>query len=149
VRLLWISDRPDTPSGFGNVTRFLCQDLARRGYSVSILGRQTVQPHDWKGCKVYSTGGTLGSHSLFPFLVRHRPEIVIALGDVWWLPYFSAPHVRCQMELMDTPCCRGAEDQGRVDGINHDPINLAARDVLSLRSKVLPPSVDALMPMPK
>jgi len=103
MRLLWISDSPDTPSGFGNVTRFVCGGLARRGHSVSILGWQTLQPHEWEGCKVYPTGGTLGSQSLFPFLVRHRPEIVIALGDVWWLPYFSAPHVRRQMELTDTP----------------------------------------------
>jgi glycosyltransferase involved in cell wall biosynthesis len=103
MRVLWISDSPDTPSGFGNVTRFVCDGLARRGHSVSILGWQTLEAHDWRGCKVYQAAGTLGSRALFPFLVRHRPEIVIALGDVWWMPYFSAPHVRRQMELGDTP----------------------------------------------
>jgi glycosyltransferase involved in cell wall biosynthesis len=103
MRVLWISDSPDTPSGFGNVTRFVCEGLAKRGHSVSILGWQTLEAHDWNRCKVYPAAGTLGSGSFFPFLVRHRPEIVIALGDVWWLPYFSAPHVRRQMELTDTP----------------------------------------------
>jgi glycosyltransferase involved in cell wall biosynthesis len=103
MRVLWISDSPDTPSGFGNVTRFVCEGLAKRGHSVSILGWQTLETHDWNGCKVYPASGALGSRSLFPFLVRHRPEVVIALGDVWWLPYFSAPHVRRQMELADTP----------------------------------------------
>jgi glycosyltransferase involved in cell wall biosynthesis len=81
----------------------VCEGLAKRGHSVSILGWQTLQAHDWSGCKVYPASGALGSHSFFPFLVRHRPEVVIALGDVWWLPYFSAPHVRRQMELTDTP----------------------------------------------
>jgi glycosyltransferase involved in cell wall biosynthesis len=103
MRVLWISDSPDTPSGFGHVTRFVCEGLARRRHDVSILGWQTKETHDWNGCKVYPAVGTLGSHSLYPFLVRHRPEIVIALGDVWWLPYFSAPHVRRQMQLTDTP----------------------------------------------
>lgn len=103
MRVLWISDSPDTPSGFGNVTHFVCEGLARRGHSLSILGWQTDQAHDWKGCKVYPAGPTLGRETLFPFLIRNRPEIVIALGDVWWLPYFSAPHVRRQMELTDTP----------------------------------------------
>src|ERR1022692_724204 len=103
MRVLWISDSPDTPSGFGNVTRFVCSGLAKRGHSVNILGWQTKEISSWNGCNVYPASGALGSHSLFPFLVRHRPEIVIALGDVWWLPYFSAPHVRRQMELADTP----------------------------------------------
>jgi glycosyltransferase involved in cell wall biosynthesis len=103
MRLLWISDSPDTPSGFGNVTRFVCEGLVRRGHQVSILGWQTKQEHSWNGCRVYPSAGALGNMSLFPFLVRQRPEVVIALGDVWWLPYFNSPHVRRQMELSDTP----------------------------------------------
>jgi glycosyltransferase involved in cell wall biosynthesis len=103
MRVLWISDSPDTPSGFGTVTRFVCEGLLKRGHSVSIIGWQTKEQQDWNGCKVFPAMGALGSRSLFPFLVRYRPEIVIALGDVWWLPYFTAPHVRRQMQLTDTP----------------------------------------------
>jgi len=103
MRILWISDSPDTPSGFGNVTRFVCEGLVKRGHSVSIIGWQSKQEQEWKGCKVFPASGAMGSRSLFPFLVRYRPEIVIALGDVWWLPYFTAPHVRRQMQLTDTP----------------------------------------------
>jgi glycosyltransferase involved in cell wall biosynthesis len=103
MRVLWISDSPDTPSGFGNVTRFVCEGLARRGHAISIIGWQTMEQFEWNGCSVYPASGMLGSRSLFPFLVRHRPEIVIALADVWWLPYFSAPHIRRQMLLTDTP----------------------------------------------
>ena len=104
MHLLWISDSPDTPSGFGNVTRFVCEGLARRGHRVSILGWQARKSFEWHSCKVYPTGSDpLGGDALFPFLVRHRPEAVIALADVWWLPFFTAPHVRRQMELTDTP----------------------------------------------
>lgn len=104
MHLLWISDSPDTPSGFGNVTRFVCQGLAQRGHRVSILGWQTRAPMTWNGCQVYPIGADpLGSDALYAFLLRHRPDLVIALGDVWWLPFFAAPHVRRQMELADIP----------------------------------------------
>lgn len=116
MRILWISDSPDTPSGFGNVTRFVCEGLARRGHSVSIIGWQSKEPQDWNGCKVFPASGVLGSRSLYPFLVRYRPEIVIALGDVWWLPYFSAPHVRRQMELTDTPWALYFPIDGDMEG---------------------------------
>ncbi len=103
MRLLWISDSPETPSGFGNVTRYVCGGLRQRGHDVSILGWQTKELSEWNGCRLHPASGSLGSRSLFPILVRYRPEIVVALGDVWWLPYFSAPHIRRQMLLTDTP----------------------------------------------
>jgi glycosyltransferase involved in cell wall biosynthesis len=116
MRLLWISDSPDTPSGFGNVTRFVCEGLARRGHTVSILGWQTREEQAWNGCRVFPASGSLGSRSLFPFLVRHRPEIVIALGDVWWLPYFSAPHVQRQLQMTDTPWALYFPIDGDMEG---------------------------------
>lgn len=116
MRILWISDSPDTPSGFGNVTRFVCEGLARQGNTVSIIGWQTKEQQDWNGCKVFPATGILGSRSLFPFLVRYRPEIVIALGDVWWLPYFAAPHVRRQMQLTDTPWALYFPIDGEIKG---------------------------------
>jgi glycosyltransferase involved in cell wall biosynthesis len=104
MHVLWVSDSPDTPSGFGNVTRYVCEGLVKRGHQVSILGWQTRELGQWNGCKVYPTqSDRLGSDALFPLIVRTRPEIVIALADVWWLPYFGAPHVRRQMEMTDTP----------------------------------------------
>ena len=104
MHVLWISDSPDTPSGFGNVTRFICEGLARRGHRVSILGWQTRAAFDWHGCRVHPIGrDPMGGDALFGLLVRHRPDIVVALADVWWLSYFTAPHVRRQMELTGTP----------------------------------------------
>ena len=104
MHVLWISDNPDTPSGFGNVTRFVCGGLARRGYRVSILGWQATATYEWNGCNVHPPGGDpLGGDALYHFLIRRRPDAVIALGDVWWLPHFAAPHVRRQMELTNTP----------------------------------------------
>lgn len=111
MHVMWISDSPDTPSGFGNVTRFVCEGLARRGHRVSILGWQTNEHREWNGCEVFPLcldplGGLpsmKSSDALYRLLVRVRPHLVIALGDVWWLPYFSAPQVRRQMEMTDAP----------------------------------------------
>lgn len=98
----WISDSPDTPSGFGNVTRAVCTRLASRGYRVSILGWQTREQGRFDGCDVFPVGrDALGADALYSFLVRHRPSVVVSLADVWWLPYMSSPHVRRQMELID------------------------------------------------
>ncbi len=104
MHVLWVSDSPDTPSGFGNVTRYVCEGLVKRGYQVSILGWQTREVGEWNGCRLYPTQtDRLGGDALFPLLLRIRPDVVISLADVWWLPYFSAPHVRRQMELTDAP----------------------------------------------
>src|SRR5215472_8342845 len=116
MRILWISDSPDTPSGFGTVTASVCQGLAARGHDVSIMGWQTKVPGEWNGCNVYPSLGRLASETIFPFLVRQRPVIVIALADVWWLPYFCSPHVRRQMELTDTPWALYFPIDGDMEG---------------------------------
>jgi len=104
MHLLWMSDSPDTPSGFGNVTRFVCEGLARRGHRVDILGWQTRSAFEWNGCSVHPTQrDPLGSDALHEYLVRHRPDAVIALADIWWLPFFTAARVRRHLELTDTP----------------------------------------------
>ena len=104
LHVAWISDSPETPSGFGNVTRYVCEGLVQRGHQVSILGWQTKQAFDWNGCRVLPMGSDpLGADALYAYLLRHRPDAVIALADVWWLPYFAAPHVRRQLELTETP----------------------------------------------
>jgi glycosyltransferase involved in cell wall biosynthesis len=108
MRILWVSDSPDSPSGFGNVTRFVCRGLALRGFDVHILGWQHRAPaewgREWEGCRVYGIASDpVGSDALLPLLVRIRPDIVITLANVWWLAYFGAPDVRRQMELIDCP----------------------------------------------
>ncbi len=102
--VLWISDSPTTPSGFGNVTRFVCEGLARRGHDVHILGWQTREPAEWNGCRVHATArDAMGADALYAYLLRHRPDVVVALADVWWLPWLASPHVRRQRELTRTP----------------------------------------------
>ncbi len=90
-----MSDSPSTPSGFGNVTRFVCAGLAERGHEISIVGWQARgRPESWAGCTVYPTRfDTFGSDVLLGYLQRHRPDVLVTLADVWWLTYIANPAI--------------------------------------------------------
>jgi glycosyltransferase involved in cell wall biosynthesis len=96
MHVLWISDSPTTPSGFGNVTRFVCSGLAARGFRVSIMGWQSHgQPTTWSGCQVYPIRrDPFGADVLLGYLQRLRPDVLIALADVWWLAFITHPLVK-------------------------------------------------------
>src|SRR3954451_22039363 len=93
VHVLWMSDSPDSPTGFGNVTRFVCSGLADLGHRVSILGWQTKgTPIVWHSCQLYPTGySDVGADVLLFYLQRLRPDVLITLGNVWWLSWITHP----------------------------------------------------------
>jgi glycosyltransferase involved in cell wall biosynthesis len=93
MKILWMSDSPTTPSGFGNVTRFVCGSLADRGHQVFILGRQTQgmhgRPIPWHNCLLYP--GALSNHQLLHYLHRLQPDMMITLANVWELEDLNYP----------------------------------------------------------
>src|SRR3954451_5417645 len=93
VHVLWMSDSPDSPTGFGNVTRFVCSGLADLGHRVSILGWQTKgTPIVWHSCQLYPTGySDVGADVLLFYLQRLRPDVLITLGNIWWLSWITYP----------------------------------------------------------
>ena len=94
MKILWMSDSPTAPSGFGNVSRFVCEGLARRGHEVSIVGWQMRgQAQPWQGCTLYPTRfDTFGADVLLGYLQRLKPDVLVTLADVWWLTYIGNPH---------------------------------------------------------
>jgi glycosyltransferase involved in cell wall biosynthesis len=93
MKILWMSDSPTSPSGFGNVTRFVCAGLAEQGHRVSILGWQTRgQPQPWRDCTLYPVRHAgFGADVLHTYLRRLQPDILITLADIWWLTFISDP----------------------------------------------------------
>ena len=93
MHVLWMSDSPDSPTGFGNVTRFVCSGLADLGHRVSILGWQTKgTPIVWNSCQLYPAGySDVGADVLLFYLQRLRPDVLITLGNVWWLSWITHP----------------------------------------------------------
>jgi len=93
MKLLWLSDGPTTPSGFGNVTRFVCDGLSRLGHDVHILGWQnTGEVRTWNSTHLLGTGWhPMGADVLLSHLYRVRPDYLITLADVWWMSFLTEP----------------------------------------------------------
>ncbi|MEO0248440.1 MAG: glycosyltransferase family 4 protein [candidate division WOR-3 bacterium] len=105
MKILWMSDSPTSPSGFGNVTRFVCQGLAERGHQVHILGWQASgEPSRWRDCMLYPVRfDRFGADVLLNHLYRLRPEVLITLADVWWLTYIANPSIANFMRTAGIP----------------------------------------------
>jgi glycosyltransferase involved in cell wall biosynthesis len=104
MKVLWLSDSPMTPSGFGNVTGSVCEGLVRCGHEVHILGWQThgaSQP--WNGATLHGIGWhPMGANVLLSYLCRLRPDVLISLADVWWLTFLTDPAIEQFFEMTPT-----------------------------------------------
>ncbi|UCC62301.1 MAG: glycosyltransferase family 4 protein [Anaerolineae bacterium] len=96
MKVLWISDSPDVPTGLAMVTRVVTAYLARRGYQVDIAGWQTTgEPRPWEGCTLHPLGyGHFGEMLIPGYLRDLRPDRVVTLGDPWWLGFMRQPQVQ-------------------------------------------------------
>lgn len=86
-RLLWLSNPPWAPSGYGEQTGLFVPRLAAQGHEVAVLcnyglaGRET----HWNGHVCYPSDGFWGNLNLPVFADHHRADQVIALCDAWVL----------------------------------------------------------------
>jgi glycosyltransferase involved in cell wall biosynthesis len=105
MKILWVSDSPTSPSGFGNVTRFVCDGLSRRGHQVSILGWQAHgSPSRWRECMLYpAKHNAFGADVLLAYLQRIQPDVLITLADVWWLTFIANPSLAGFMRVAGIP----------------------------------------------
>jgi glycosyltransferase involved in cell wall biosynthesis len=101
MRILWISDSPTSPSGFGSVTAAVCRRLAERGHRVEIVGWQTRDTSTrWEGIPVHPVRHDLfGADVLLGYLMRFNPEFVITLADVWWMAFMADPAVQRWLDM--------------------------------------------------
>ena len=105
MKILWMSDSPTSPSGFGNVTRFVCKGLADLGHEVSILGWQARGgPTPWQNCMLYPVRhNSFGADVLVSYLMRLRPDVLVTLADVWWLTFITHPLIANYLRTSCTP----------------------------------------------
>lgn len=104
MRILWVpfSASPWSPTGFGNVTRFVCHGLARRGHDVHILSWRAAECSKFMGCRIHTVSGRRTGDELCSLLLRLKPDIVIFLGDIWWFPFFVSAEALRLAELINT-----------------------------------------------
>ena len=96
MKLLWVSDSPQSPSGFGAVTRAVCSRLADAGHEIEILGWQTRGGGGrWHGIPVRPVRRDLfGADALLGYLMRFNPHFVVTLADVWWMSFMADPPIQ-------------------------------------------------------
>jgi glycosyltransferase involved in cell wall biosynthesis len=104
MKILWMSDSPTTPSGFGNVTRFICEGLAQRGHDVHVLGwQETGSSRKVDDLTLHGHGRhPMGADVLLTHLYRLRPDYLVTLADVWWLTFLTDPAVEQYLSMTST-----------------------------------------------
>ncbi len=96
MRILWMSDNPTSPTGLGNVTRFVCAGLAELGHEVAIVGwEKRGAPLRQRSYTVYPAGNRGAEASvLLRYLRKLRPEVLITLADPWRVSHIAQPKIR-------------------------------------------------------
>jgi FkbM family methyltransferase len=81
MRILWTSDRPTWPTGFGNTTHALCSGLARLGHQISIIGgKEGGRPWRRGQLTIYpGDGRNPDANLLLGYLRKLRPDILVTL----------------------------------------------------------------------
>jgi glycosyltransferase involved in cell wall biosynthesis len=105
MNVLWVSDSPTTPSGFGNVTRYVSTGLAERGHSVSIVGRRIQgEPQSWQGCTLYPVAkSTFGTEVLLPYLRYLRPDVLITFSNLTDFSFITHPSIAGFLQTAGIP----------------------------------------------
>ena len=86
-RLLWLSNAPWAPSGYGEQTALFTRRLSDAGHDVAVLcnyglsGRETL----FDGITCYPSDGLWGNTNLQTFADRHMADEIVALCDAWVL----------------------------------------------------------------
>ena len=101
ARILWMSDAPDRPSGFGLVTRELCGCLQRRGHAVTVLGWWTEgarPPTDDLNVIACPVSPESCIEELREAIQLFQPDVLVTLGDVPWVYYLAQQSVRDMLD---------------------------------------------------
>jgi glycosyltransferase involved in cell wall biosynthesis len=93
LRILWVSDSPTSPTGYGMVTAAVCRRLAARGHQVEILGWQNAgRTRLWEGIPVLPVRLDLSGRDVLPgYLDRFRPDFLITLSGIGPMSFLAEP----------------------------------------------------------
>lgn len=86
-RILWLSNAPWAPSGYGEQTALFTTRFKERGHDVAIAANFGLQASatTWGGMNVYPAAGRWGNPTISTFAQHHRADFVVALCDAWVL----------------------------------------------------------------
>jgi glycosyltransferase involved in cell wall biosynthesis len=107
ARIVWLSDAPSRTSGFGLVTREVCERLARMGHEIVILGWWSSAPTTYHGMMVTpcSPEPTAAARLITQFVAEWRPDFLVTLADVPWISYIGSEAVQEVLWRSNTRWC--------------------------------------------
>ena len=84
-RVLWLSNAPWAPSGYGEQTAMFVPRLQKLGHEVGICANFGLQAQSttWEGIPVFPCGQDWGNPSIATFVKFFNADYVIALCDAW------------------------------------------------------------------
>jgi glycosyltransferase involved in cell wall biosynthesis len=87
MRILWISNTPWSPSGYGGQCALFTPRLQAAGHDVAIGANWGLQGGavDWNGIHVYPSDGVWGNRTVRSYIDDHKADLTIALCDAWIL----------------------------------------------------------------
>lgn len=86
MRVLWVSNAPWTPTGYGQQTALVCRRLAADGHDVAIAANYGLQGRmtRWEGIEVLPQGFDQYGNDIIPMHAEyHRADWLVTLYDVW------------------------------------------------------------------
>ncbi len=86
-RILWLSNAPWSPSGYGEQTHLFTRRFQALGHEVAVAANHGLQETrlEWDGMTIYPAQGAWGNPSISTFAKLHKADLVIALCDGWVL----------------------------------------------------------------
>jgi glycosyltransferase involved in cell wall biosynthesis len=107
ARIVWVSDAPSRPSGFGMVTRETCTRLRELGHEIRVLGWWPGRAAPACGLDVEPcpTAPAAAASTITRTVKALAPAFLVTLGDVPWLSYLAADDVRKVLLRSGTRWC--------------------------------------------
>ncbi len=87
MRILWLSNPPWSPSGYGEQTGLFVPRLQNMGHEVACVANYGLQGviQEWNGLTVYPADQQWGNRTTKTYADHFKADLVIALCDAWVL----------------------------------------------------------------
>lgn len=108
MRILIMTDSLFVPTGLGRVGKEIATGLAKKGHQIGYIGwyhRDGIPFNVPTGITYWHTNNNYyGQDVLDAVVLQFQPEVVLTVGDMWWLEYIANPNL-CRTRNMFQWCC--------------------------------------------
>lgn len=116
MRILWFSNAPWCPTGYGVQTALVCNAMKQAGHDIGVLCNWGLEDGaiQWRGITVYpKPAGRAIVETIAEFIRRYRADVVISFLDAWcmtpammgdrWVPWYPIDREGTMTEIIRNP----------------------------------------------